>query len=321
MLLACEEAFVDDSPANDPQNNFDILWTTLDEKYSLFPIKKLDWDSVYAAFSPRVYPDMSEEELFAVMDSMLYLLKDGHTNLVSDFNVSRNWEWYLDYPDNFNYELVERNYLGQNHRIAGGLRYTILQGNIGYIYYGSFSSGFSRANLNEVMTYLQNTEALIFDIRNNGGGSLNNAFVLAQLFAPQEQAVIYRFYKTGPGHNAFDKSVTVSIGPSPGVNYDKPVALLTNRRVYSAANTFAGIMGMFPKVTLIGDRTGGGGGLPVDSELPNGWTYRYSATREFTVQGTNLERGIAPNIQEDLDSTAILNGRDNIIETAIDWLK
>lgn len=321
MLQACEEAFIDDSPANDPQNNFDILWTTLDEKYSLFPIKKLDWDSVYAAFSPRIYPEMSDEELFAVMDSMLYLLRDGHTNLVSDFNVSRNWEWYLNYPDNFNYELVERNYLGNNHRIAGGLRYTILEGNLGYIYYGSFSSGFSRANLNEVMTYLQNTEGLIFDIRNNGGGRLNNAFVLAQLFAPEEQPVIYRFYKTGPGHNEFDKSVTVSLGPSAGVNYTKPVALLTNRRVYSAANTFAGIMGLFPKVTLIGDRTGGGGGLPVDSELPNGWTYRYSATREFTVQGTNLERGIPPNIQKDLDSTAVLNGRDNIIETAIDWLK
>lgn len=317
LALGCEETFLKDSPQNDPHSNFEQMWQTLDRKYAFFPLKKLDWDSVYQAFEPRIYPEMSKEELFAVLDSMLYLLEDGHVNLISEFNVSRNWQWYLDYPDNFNYQLVEREYLQRGYRIAGGLEYTILPDNIGYIYYGSFSSGFTIENLNQVLSFLKDTKGLIFDVRDNGGGSLNNAFALAQRFATESEAVIYRYYKTGPGHLEFDKSVTVSLSPSSQVNYQKPVAVLTNRRVYSAANTFAGIMSTYEHVKLIGDTTGGGGGLPVDYELPIGWTYRFSGTREFTAEGQELELGIPPDIYLDLDTTNLINGQDDIIERAI----
>ena len=316
-LAGCEKAFMDENPPNTPQANFDQLWQTFNDKYTYFGLKSLDWDSVYQAFAPRVNNSMTKNELFAVLDSMLFLLQDGHVNLVSDFNLSRNWEWYLNYPENFNYAVVERNYLGSNYQIAGGLYYTILEGNVGYIYYPSFSSSTSVANLNAVFSYLANTKGLIFDIRNNGGGSLNNAYALAARLAPQQQTVLLRRYKTGPAPNEFSAQLGITLSPSSEVNYQKPAVLLTNRKSYSAANTFAAILSSYPQIIQLGDRTGGGGGIPADQELPNGWRYRFSASRETTPSGEELELGIAPNISLDLDSTLLRQGKDSFIERAL----
>ena len=77
---------------------------------------------------------------------MLAELKDGHVNLYSSSNMGRYWDWYLDYPRNFNEGIIERQYLGKNYRIAGGLKYKILEDNIGYIYYESFSNGVGNGN-------------------------------------------------------------------------------------------------------------------------------------------------------------------------------
>jgi hypothetical protein len=316
-LAGCEKALMEENPANTPQANFDLLWQTFNDKYTYFDLKNLNWDSVYQVYSPLVSPNMSEAELFTVLDSMLFLLEDGHVNLVSDFNISRNWEWYLNYPENFNYPVIERNYLGQDYQIAGGLYYTILNDTIGYIYYPSFSSSINTAKLNAVFNYLANTKALIFDIRNNGGGSLNNAYALAARLAPQEQSVLLRRYKTGPRPSDFSETFSVSLSPSSEINYAKPVALLTNRKSYSAANTFAAILSSYPQVLQIGDRTGGGGGLPADQELPNGWRFRFSATRETTPMGAELELGIAPAIALDLDSMLLRQGKDGLIERAL----
>ena len=93
---------------------------------------------------------MNQYVLFDVLGDMLNELKDGHTNLISTFNMSRYWDWYLDYPDNFDSDIQE-NYLGRNYSIAGGLKYTTLSdGQIGYIYYGSFSSSAGESGLDHI---------------------------------------------------------------------------------------------------------------------------------------------------------------------------
>lgn len=312
---------MDKNPDNDPQSNFDALWHNVKDKYAFFEIKAVNWDSVYNHYDPMVNNQTTDEELFAILDSMLYDLKDGHVNLRSPFNLSRNWNWYLNYPDNFNYEMVERNYLGPNHRIAGGLQYTILPGDsIGYIYYGSFSSGFSLENLDEVMRYMRGTKGLIVDVRNNGGGFLSNAFALGQRLISTSRQVLITFEKTGPGPDDFGNGLAYNLSPSDRVNYNGEVAILTNRRSYSATNFFAGIMRSFENVTLIGDQTGGGGGIPIDWELPNGWTYRFSATVSMIpVNDTalsNIEPGVPPHQMLNNNRQRELQGIDDIIERA-----
>ena len=71
--------------------------------------------------------------------------------------------------------------------------------------------------------------------------------------------------------------IHIYIEPSKGIRWQKKAIVLPNRSCYSATNTFVRDMKECPLVTIMGDRTGGGSGLPFSSELPNGWSIRFSA--------------------------------------------
>tara|TARA_B100001245_G_scaffold236676_1_gene229703 strand:+ start:5894 stop:6892 length:999 start_codon:yes stop_codon:yes gene_type:complete len=320
LTVSCEKALIDKNPENDPQSNFDILWETVRDKYSFFGLKDINWDSVRVHYDPMVDDQTTDEELFAILDSMLYDLEDGHVNLVAPFNTSRNWQWYLGYPVNFNYDVVERNYLGPDHRIAGGLKYTLID-SIGYLYYGSFSSGFSEKNLKAMLDYFKGTKGVIVDVRDNGGGSLNNAFVLAQTFISEKKNALITFEKTGPALDDFGNGLSYSFGPSSFGHYEGEVVVLTNRSCYSATNTFVAILSNYANVRIVGDQTGGGGGIPIDQELPNGWRYRFSATASFTPDGYNIELGIPPDIALNNNPTTNAQGVDQILQRALNLLR
>jgi hypothetical protein len=319
FYTSCERALMPQNPANTPEQNFETLWNTVNDRYTYFNLRAVNWDSVYQVYKPRINNQMHDTTLFNTLSDMLFLLQDGHVNLTSDFDISRNWDWFLDYPENFSYALLERNYLGPDYKIAGGMRYTILSGNVGYIYYSSFNAGLSADNLDFIFSYLGQTKGLIFDIRNNGGGSLSNAYLLAERLFPQQTKTWLRQYKNGPGHTQFTPVSTLEIeakANSELITYSQPTVFLTNRKTYSAANTLAAILSSSPNYLQVGDRTGGGGGIPADHELPNGWILRFSSTRDFTQNRLDFELGIPPTHAVELDTAQLLLGIDPIIETA-----
>ena len=92
--------------------------------------------------------------------------------------------------------------------------------------------------------------------------------------------------------------------------------MLTNRRSYSATNDFVNAMKQFPLVTVVGDKTGGGSGLPFSSELPNGWSVRFSASPMFDPEMNQIEFGIDPDVKADMAAEDFQKGEDTIIETA-----
>lgn len=312
LLCSCirEEKF-----ENTPQDNFDALWQIIDEGYCFFDYKEIDWDEVYRKYQPMITDDMSSEGLFEVLGNMLAELKDGHVNLYSSSNMARYWNWYLDYPRNFDEAIVEH-YLGRNYRIAGGIKYTILEDNIGYAWYESFSSGVGDGNLSEVLSYFAPCNAIIFDVRNNGGGTLTYSSKIAARFTNEKVHTGYIMHKTGKGHNDFSEPEPIYLEPSNGIRWQKPVALLTNRHSYSATNDFVNSMRYLPHVTVIGDKTGGGSGLPFSSELPNGWGVRYSASPHLDVDKQHIEFGIEPDIKVDMLPEDKAENRDTIIEEA-----
>ncbi len=105
-ISGCEEIFFEPDQVNDPVSNFDYLWNNMNERYSLFEYKKIDWDSVYAVYRPLVNENTASTELFNIMAEMLNILKDGHTNLRAQMDISRYFP-YLEAPQNFNYNLVK----------------------------------------------------------------------------------------------------------------------------------------------------------------------------------------------------------------------
>lgn len=330
-LLLCFSAFLlascitEDVPENNRRGNFEALWKTLDERYCFFDYKNkeygLDWNEVYARYSPAINEKMTNRQLFEVLGNITYELRDGHVNLYASHNVARYGAWFDDYPANYS-DSLERIYLGKSneYEVASGLKYKILEDNIGYVRCPSFQYGFGNGNLHEMLRTLAVCDGLIIDIRNNGGGMLTAAEQLASIFTNEKYVAGYMSHKTGRGHHDFSKPEPIEITPFEGFRWQRHAVILTNRKTFSAANAFTLFLKGRSNITIIGDRTGGGSGMPLNTELPNGWTLRFSACPMYSAKMEQTEMGINPDIKVDITSEDLQRGIDTIIETARKYL-
>lgn len=312
LLASCVDEVEHD---NTPTGNFEALWEIMDEHYCFFSYKQIDWQAVYNKYKVRVSDKMSENQLFEVCCDMLSELRDGHVNLSYSMDYGRYWAWQEGYPKNFS-DTLERRYLGTDYKIASSLRYRVLDDNIGYVRYDSFQKAIGEGNLDDVLVYLALCRGLIIDIRNNGGGDLTTAEMLAGRFVHEKTLVGYMQHKTGTGHNDFSDLEPQYLEPSSNFRWHKPVCVLTNRSVYSAANSFTVMMRALPNVTIVGDHTGGGSGMPMSNSLPNGWSVRYSACPMYDKNKQQTEFGISPDVNVALSDESTAKGIDDIIEAA-----
>ena len=299
--------------------NFEALWQLVDERYCFFAQAEeeygLDWNAVYDKYKPIVDTCSNEITLFDALGDMLGELRDGHVNLTSMFGTSYYWDWKLKEPVNFS-DSIQRNYLGTDFRMTNGIKYNILPDSIGYVYVESFSGSFGTNNLSLMLYNLKECKAIILDVRGNGGGMITSAEKLASIFLEKELHYGYMQHKTGKGHHDFSPPEPLYLEPSKGSRWLRPVMVLTNRSVYSAANHFVLIMRELPHVTIVGDKTGGGSGLPLNSTLPNGWRVRLSACPTLDVNYKHTEFGINPGIEVNISSEDWQKGVDTIIERA-----
>ena len=302
-----------------PQTNLDALWNIIDRQYCFLDYKEtqlgISWADIHAKYSARLNPRMSRAQLFEVLCQMIGELKDGHVNLSSSLDLGRNWSWKEDYPLNLDAELRDA-YLQTDYNLAAGIKYRILTDNIAYVVYESFQNAIGDGNLDDMFYSLRMCNGMILDIRGNGGGNLDNETRLASRFTNEKVLVGYRSHKTGTGHNDFSPLEAEYIEPGKGVRWQKRCIVLTNRSCYSAANTFVRDMKEMPLVTVMGDCTGGGSGLPFSSELPIGWSVRFSASPHFDARKQQIEFGIAPDIPCSLDPDLAAQGTDSMIERA-----
>lgn len=323
-LLAATSCIREEISGNTPEANFESLWKIIDEQYCFLDYKKqeygLDWNQVHDRYAQRITSSMGWEALFEVLSEMVSELHDGHVNLTSSLASSQYREWFDNYPRNFS-DSIQSIYLKKDYTQSSGLTYQILENNIGYIYCSSFSNGIGDGNLDQTLNRLAICDGLIIDVRNNGGGNLTTAQKLAARFTNEKTLVGYITHKTGTGHNDFSNPYPVYIEPSKGIRWQKRAVVLTNRRSFSATNDFVNSMNQFPQITIIGDKTGGGSGLPFSSEIPCGWSIRFSASPMFDPQMNQLEFGIDPDIKVDMTSEDMQKGKDTIIEYACKILK
>lgn len=317
VFFSCEELFFEKDQANDPVNNFDHLWSNMNTRYSLFEYKNIDWDSVYLVYRPQVSSATGSDELFDVMAAMLNTLRDGHTNLRAQMDISRYFP-YLNAPPNFNYDLVERNYL-KDFRFTGYLQNQILD-DVGYIYYRSFVTPVNDWELDTVINRFNavGVKGVIIDIRNNEGGNPANGLKLLGRMVEERTHIYTSQRKIGPGRNDFDSPKEIYVDPTSNApTFPGKVIVLSNRKVYSAGSYFSAATKGISQVTLMGDTTGGGSGVPAGFELPNGWACNYSSTIGTTVNGLNFEGGVPPDVYIALDSMDLEKGKDTIIEAAL----
>ena len=315
LLAGC--AYQEDFES-DQVGNFEALWTIMDEHYSFFDYKQVDWNEVHQRYRALVSNAMTDRELFDVCGDMLKELRDGHTNLIAAHDVSRYWVWE-QWPVNYDERLIDQHYLNFDYKMASGIKYQILPSNFGYMYYGSFSSTIGEGNLDLILSYLSTADGLIIDVRDNGGGMLSNVETLVSRFIDQKILAGYISHKTGPGHNDVSEPYPYYFEPTKNhIHYLKPVVVLASRGSFSATNNFVSIMKSLDQVTVVGDTTGGGCGLPFTSELPNGWRVRFSSCPIMDAQGRLTEFGVAPDVRVDMDEDD--RTHDAILDRAIDIL-
>ncbi len=323
LTTSCITQEVED---NTPRGNFEALWRSLDEHYCFFPYKQaaygLDWNEVRSRYLPAVSEKLTNRQLFEVLAQMTYELRDGHVNLYAAHDVARYGAWFDDYPMNQS-DSLEHRYLGHttDYYQTSGLKYRILDDNIGYVRCASFDLQFGDGNLQEMMRTLAICDGLIIDVRSNGGGQLTAAEKLASLLTNEEVVAGYMSHKTGTEHDAFSAPEAIRLKPFVGLRWQKGIAILTNRRTYSAANSFVMYVKGLPRVTVVGDRTGGGSGMPMSTELPNGWSLRFSACPMYDREMNQTELGIDPDVKVDITSADYARSVDTIIETARTLLK
>lgn len=322
-LASCERAFMIDDEPRKPVSVFNYLWNKVDQQYAFFDIKGVDWDSVYEVYRPKVYDEMDNDSLFSVCAALLNTLQDGHTNLLSPFDVSRNDSVYYKMvaEKNIDPAVVTLNYLTINYHTTGSFTHNAIRnGEVAYIRYDSFSDNVNDLSLAYLLDRYKDCKGMILDLRQNGGGNIDNIRQLLSIFDNHGQPLYQTQIKSGPGHDDFSAMTTVyadtfSINP-----YTKPVAVLIDRGSYSATSFFSLCTKAYDNVKLFGDYSGGGLGLPNGGALPNGWTYRFSITRTLDMNGNNYENGVPPDVRVILDPACTAQGVDNVIETAADWI-
>jgi hypothetical protein len=179
-------------------------------------------------------------------------------------------------------------------RNGGVERLERMPGNIRYLDYRIFvvETPAAEQALKTAMEFLRGGDAVIIDIRRNGGGSPDAVAALASYFLPPETKLM-RFEMRGKPGEASET------GTAPFSLAGKPVYVLTSDFTASAAEEFANHVSAFGFGTLVGEPTAGAGFRNDFVPLPGGLVISVSVGRAVqALTGRDWEgTGIAPAIE------------------------
>ena len=131
-----------------------------------------------------------------------------------------------------------------------------LPGNIGYVEFRGFMAPILGADtVAAAMNFVNGTDALIFDMRQNGGGDpAMVALICSYLFGPEPVHLNDLYWREGNRTDEFWTKKEV-----PGKRYlNKDVYVLTSKRTFSGAEEFTYNLKNLKRATIIGETTGGG---------------------------------------------------------------
>ncbi|WP_312167112.1 S41 family peptidase [Phenylobacterium sp.] len=177
----------------------------------------------------------------------------------------------------------------------------VLPGNIGYVDLRGFADftpdgdQSAREAADAALALVAGTDALIFDLRENGGGSPAMVGYLIGHFVPQD-ARIYNVFKTRGEPDADEAPIVPIKGQR---RLDTPLYVLTSGRTASAAESFAYTLQAAGRASVVGERSAGGanpgGSVPVGEGLS---VFVSDGAPVNPITGTNWEgTGVQPDVQ------------------------
>ncbi len=195
----------------------------------------------------------------------------------------------------------------------------VLENNIGYIQFSSFDETTAEdfnAKYEELQK--QGIASLIIDLRNNGGGLVDQAIDIADLFVEKDTPLLYEVDKDGNEEvTKAEKDVTITM----------PTIILTNENTASASEILAGALKDLGKAKIVGTKTYGKGVIQEILTLKDGSGIKITTEEYQTPNHNKINKvGIEPDEMVELPETVtnILNvpeNQDTQLQKAIELLK
>ena len=317
VTSGCTGTLVGPDPHPDGAEVFESVWRDVDRHYGLFDSDGVNWDSLHGVYAAPAAVASTDRALAATIGALLLELRDLHVDLHVP-GLTYRYAGYDVRPHYFDPAVVQAQYVPDRTPVPGGhLSVGHIAPGIGYVWIPSFDGTGFGAELDAALRRLSGIGVLIMDVRDNGGGDNANGREVAARFADRPYTFGYVRFRNGPRHGDFTAAQALVVSPA-GTRFTGSVVVLTNRDCYSATEDFVLAMSALPHVMVVGDSTGGASGYPIDRELTNGWTYRFSEGVEFSADHRRYEvTGLAPQLFVRGSSAALAAGDDVILDSAV----
>ena len=186
-----------------------------------------------------------------------------------------------------------------------------LDGNVGYLEVRSFMAGAAAAEetVAAAMTFLADTDALIVDVRRNGGGDPSTVALLCSYLFDKRTHLNDLYWRE---RNRTDEFWTRDTVKGRRYGESKPVYVLTSARTFSGAEEFANNLKALQRATIVGEATGGGahpGGTMRVGEHFALWVPTGRAINPVTKtdwEGTGVQPDVAVPADQALDKAKAL---------------
>lgn len=331
VLLGCEKTFIGTEEADNPVENFELVWKYFDEHYGMFEVKQIDWEMQYQIYRPILDEQSSDADLYAVLVSMLKIFNDNHVTL---HTTERHFPTFrsgilgnppYSFQEDFNVDVIKNIYVPNLKEVSGDMRYgTIAPYNIGYILIFSAEESLSKTehSIDQVIEKLKDTKGIIVDIRPHSGGYDYLGQYIAGKFAASKKLYMTSKRKKGPAHSDFTETLNWYVEPTGESQYLKKVILITSRFTMSGAETLALAMKQNDQIEQLGDTTSGAFSDQITTEMYNGWLLSLSVGDYRAADGLSYEGiGLAPDYRIVATKAELDLGQDKPLELAIEKLK
>jgi carboxyl-terminal processing protease len=209
------------------------------------------------------------------------------------------------------------------------MEFKVLPGYIGYLALNSFGDDQAVKQFETAFDEIAQTDALIIDIRNNGGGDSGFGYrILSYLTDKPFKTSRWRTRSYRPSFRAWGMPEDWHDGgggeqnPRGAKLYLKPVVVLTSPRTYSAAEDFAVAFDVMRRGKIIGEATGGSTGQPLFFDLPGGGSARVCTKRDSYPDGREfVSAGVQPQVEVAQTVADLRAKRDTVLAAALIELK
>jgi carboxyl-terminal processing protease len=163
-----------------------------------------------------------------------------------------------------------------------------LEGNIGYIKLNTFENQNAAEDMEKALNNMKKKQVkgIVLDVRNNGGGLLQNAIEIGSMFI-KDGTIVYTVDREGK------KETISSMG---NLIWDRPIVMLINESSASASEILAGALHDNHKAVLVGTRSFGKASVQNVKQLEDGSAILLTIAKYLTPNGTDImKKGIEPD--------------------------